>query len=82
MEGLLFGGPYIRREICVSKSVRLILGGKFASQNRLGYSLQCRQAHFERAKPLFESFNMAFSRAKTFACPMKTPALQANWARL
>ena len=41
-EVLIFGGSYIRREICVSKSVRLILGGKFASQNRLGYSLQCR----------------------------------------
>ena len=35
-EGLIFGGAYIRRELCVSKSVRLILGGKFASQNRLG----------------------------------------------
>ena len=42
-EVLIFGGSYIRREICVSKSVRLILGGKFASQNRLGYSLQCRR---------------------------------------
>ena len=30
------GGAYIRREICVSKSAKLILGGKFASQNRLG----------------------------------------------
>ena len=30
------GGAYIRREICVSKSARLILGGKFLSQNRLG----------------------------------------------
>ena len=36
MEGLIFGGAYIRRELCVSKSVRLILGRKFASQNRLG----------------------------------------------
>ena len=35
-EGLIFGGPYKRREVCVSKSARLILGGKFASQNRLG----------------------------------------------
>ena len=42
-EVLIFGGSYIRREICFSKSVRLILGGKFASQNRLGYSLQCRR---------------------------------------
>ena len=25
---------------------------------------------------------MALSRAKTFVRPMKTPALQANWARL
>ena len=37
LEGLIFGGAYIRREVCVSKSARLILGGKFASQNRLGY---------------------------------------------
>ena len=42
-EVLIFGGSYIRREICVSKSVRLILGGKFASQNRLGHSLQFRR---------------------------------------
>ena len=28
--------PYIWREICVSKSARLILGGKFESQKRLG----------------------------------------------
>ena len=27
--------------------------------------------------PLFGSFNMALSRAKPFALPMKTPALQA-----
>ena len=32
----MLGGAYIRREVCVSKSARLILGGKFASQNRLG----------------------------------------------
>ena len=30
------GGAYIRREICASKSARLMLGGKFVSQNRLG----------------------------------------------
>ena len=42
-EVLIFGGSYIWREICVSKSVRLILGGKFASQNRLGHSLQFRR---------------------------------------
>ena len=28
--------------------------------------------------PLF-GFNMALSRAKTFACPKKTPAMQATW---
>ena len=27
-EGLIFGGAYIRREVCVSKSARLILAGK------------------------------------------------------
>ena len=35
MKGLIFGGAYIRRENCVSKSTRLIFGRKFASQNRL-----------------------------------------------
>ena len=35
-ERLISGGAYIRREICVSKSARLMLGRKFASQNRLG----------------------------------------------
>ena len=29
----MFGGDYIQREVCVSKSARLILGGKFASLN-------------------------------------------------
>ena len=37
-EGLIFGGACIRREICVSKLARLILGRKFASQNRLGWN--------------------------------------------
>ena len=32
MKGLIFGGAYIWREICVSKSARLILEGTFASQ--------------------------------------------------
>ena len=35
-EGLIFGGANKRREVCVSKSAILILGGKFVSQNRLG----------------------------------------------
>ena len=39
-QGLIFGRAYIWRglhwrEICVSKSARVILGGKFSSQNRL-----------------------------------------------
>ena len=28
MEGLIFGGAYVRREICVSKSIGLACGGK------------------------------------------------------
>ena len=28
LEGLIFGGANKRREVCVSKSARLILGGK------------------------------------------------------
>ena len=36
LEGLVFGEAYKGREVCVSKSARLILGGEFASQNRLG----------------------------------------------
>ena len=35
-EGLIFGEAYIRKKNCISKSARLTLGGKFASQNRLG----------------------------------------------
>ena len=34
LERLIFVGAYIRREVCVSKSAKLILGEKFASQNR------------------------------------------------
>ena len=36
-EGLIFGEAYIRREVSVSKSARLILGGKYASQNPSGW---------------------------------------------
>ena len=36
LEELMFGGTYMRGEVPVSKSARHILGGKFASQNRLG----------------------------------------------
>ena len=36
MEGPVLGRDYLRREICVSKSARLVLGGIFTSQNRLG----------------------------------------------
>ena len=28
--GLIFGGAYLQMEVCVSKSAKLILGGKFA----------------------------------------------------
>ena len=35
-DGLIFGGSYVWREICVKKLARL-LGVKFSSQNRLGY---------------------------------------------
>ena len=28
LEGLIFGGAYVRREICVSKSIRLACSGK------------------------------------------------------
>ena len=33
LEGLLFGRAYIHRELCISKSARLILGGKFVSKS-------------------------------------------------
>ena len=36
LKGLIFGRAYIWREVCVSKSARLILEGTFASQIRLG----------------------------------------------
>ena len=34
LEGLILGRAYVWREICVSKSARLILEGTFASQIR------------------------------------------------
>ena len=43
LEGLIFGGAEIRREICVSNSARLLLEGKFTSQNRLGYLIVYRK---------------------------------------
>ena len=45
MEELIFGGAYKRRETLVSKSARFIFGGKFASQNRLGYLMVGRKIY-------------------------------------
>ena len=42
-DGLIFGGGYVWREICVTKLARLILGVKCASQNRLGYLIVGRK---------------------------------------
>ena len=36
-EGLILGGACIWRKVCISKSARLILGGKLVSENRLGW---------------------------------------------
>ena len=35
-EGRFFGGTYTKRNICVTKSARLMLGGIFMSQKRYG----------------------------------------------
>ena len=42
-DGLIFGGGYVWREICVTKLARLIPGVKRASQNRLGYLMVGRK---------------------------------------
>ena len=43
LRGLIFGGDYVRREIFVSKLARLILGGKFTFQYRLGWLIVGRK---------------------------------------
>ena len=37
MKGLILEGACIWREVCVSKSAKLILRGKFVFENRLGW---------------------------------------------
>ena len=53
MEELIFGGVYKRRETLVSKSARFIFGGKFASQNRLGYLMVGRKIYVSNLQKVF-----------------------------
>ena len=42
LEGLIFGGPYVRREICVSKSIGLACSGKEIYHFLLCFTLYSR----------------------------------------
>ena len=42
MEGLIFGGAYVRREICVSKSIELACSGKEIYHFLLCFTLYSR----------------------------------------
>ena len=49
LEGLIFGGSYLRREICVSKSIGLALSWK--EIYRFGFVLLCIWGQFSKYKP-------------------------------
>ena len=49
LDGLTFGGPYVRREICVSKSIGLAYSWK--EINRFCFALLCIWGQFFKYKP-------------------------------
>ena len=50
MEGPIFGGAYVRREICVSKSIGLACGGK--EIYHFCFVLLCIRGQFPSTSPL------------------------------
>ena len=60
MEGPIFGGAYVRREICVSKSIGLACSGKeitiFAFVFEGKFQVQASQGAFIWRSDLMESF--------------------------
>ena len=49
LDGLIFGGAYVRREICVSKSIGLAYSWK--EINRFCFALLCIWGQFSKYKP-------------------------------
>ena len=49
MDGLIFGGAYVRRKICVSKSIGLAYSWK--EINRFCFALLCIRGQFSKYKP-------------------------------
>ena len=49
LDGLIFGGAYVRREICVSKSIGLVYSRK--EINRFCFALLCIWEQFSKYKP-------------------------------
>ena len=57
VDGLIFGGTYVRRELCVSKSIGLVYSWK--EINRFCFILLCIWGQFSKYKPpgsLFSEF--------------------------
>ena len=50
LEGPIFGGPYVRREICVSKSIGLACGGK--AIYHFCFVLLCNRGQIPSTSPL------------------------------
>ena len=50
MEGLIFGGAYVRREICISKSIKLACSGKEIYHFLLCFTLYSRPIPITRPR--------------------------------
>ena len=65
MEGLIFGGAYVRREICVSKSIELACSGKEIYHFLLCFTLYSRaNSNYKPQRGLYSEgrFNGGFLR--------------------
>ena len=52
MEGLIFRGSYKPKELFISKSARLILGGKFASKS-IGLAYSWKETYLSNLQKVF-----------------------------
>ena len=68
-EGLIFGGSYIRREICVSKSVRLILGERDNLRLKNDWAIVCSAGAFRVAETSLREFQHGAFASKNIRAP-------------
>ena len=52
-EGLIFGGAYVRREICVSKSARLYTGREIYVSKSIGLAYSWKEIYVSKLQKVF-----------------------------